>query len=110
MIGRDDYLEARRVSLEQFGMMMCWICLLPTHRTKNHHCGARESVDHVQDDVLIAHAWCNSRRGSRDQPLEHQTRRACQSHILAKYRGMFTDEQVVHSNEALAKLKHLQET
>ena len=101
MLGRDDYLEARRVSLERFGTMMCWICLLPTLRTKNSNSGVRESVDHVLDEVFIAHAWCNSRRGSRDQPLDYEIRKACQNHILAKYKALFTPEQIEFSHHNL---------
>jgi hypothetical protein len=87
--GRNNAILTRLLQEESH----CWICgftVLSAPDDSNH--GLRPSVDHVKQgsDSLaemtykLAHAWCNSRRGSADDPLTPSIIDTCQEYVLAK--------------------------
>lgn len=72
--------------IRRSGATHCWICGYPVVFTKNDSAGIRASVDHVGDDELrLAHGWCNSRRGSAHAPLTPQMRLTCKNHMEDTY-------------------------
>jgi hypothetical protein len=83
--------KGNRTLFKKRGESTCWICgfpVFPVPKNDRVHHGIRASVDHVgEEELRLAHAWCNSRRGHKDAPLTDQIRLTCRNHIKDKYRG-----------------------